>query len=102
MPKPGYVYILFNQPKGTLYTGVTSNLVGRVYQHREGTLDGFTKKYNIKKLGYYEAFDDISCAIVREKQIKSGSRAKKIQLIEESNPGWRDLWWDITGQSEVY
>ena len=101
MPKPGYTYIMFNKPKGTLYTGVTSDLVGRVYQHKEGTLDGFTKQYGVKKLGYYEIFSNISDAIIREKQIKAGSRAKKIALIEGNNPGWRDLWWDITGQSEM-
>ena len=99
MKKSGYVYILFNQRKGTLYTGVTSDLISRIYQHKNGTHDGFTKKFDITKLGHYEVFEDMRDAIAREKQIKSGSRGKKIQLIERSNPGWRDLWWDITGQA---
>ena len=73
-----YVYILFNKPNGTLYTGVTSNLVKRVYQHKHKLVDGFTKKYSVDKLGYFEVYEDIRFAIAREKQIKSGSRSKKI------------------------
>ena len=87
-----YVYILFNKPNGTLYTGVTSNLVKRVYQHKHKLVDGFTKKYSVDKLGYFEVYEDIRFAIAREKQIKSGSRSKKIGLIEKMNPNWIDLF----------
>ena len=95
MQKCGYIYILFNKRNGTLYTGVTSNLVQRIYQHKNKVIDGFSKKYNIDKLGYYEAFDDIESAIVREKQIKAGSRLNKIKLIESINPDWKDLYDSI-------
>ena len=95
MQKCGYIYILFNKRNGTLYTGVTSNLVQRIYQHKNKVIDGFSKKYNIDKLGYYEAFDDIESAIVREKQIKAGSRLNKIKLIESINPNWKDLYDSI-------
>ncbi len=77
----GYIYILFNKRNGTLYTGVTSNLVKRVYEHKNKLSDGFTRKYNIDKLGYYEVYDTIISAIEREKQLKGGSRKQKIQLI---------------------
>ena len=93
--KKGYVYILFNKPNGTLYTGVTSNLIKRVYEHKNKLVAGFTNKYGIDKLGYFESFDDINTAIVREKQIKAGSRKKKIMLIEKENSQWRDLYVDI-------
>ena len=95
MQKCGYIYILFNKRNGTLYTGVTSNLVQRIYQHKNKVIDGFPKKYNLDKLGYYEAFDDIESAIVREKQIKAGSRLNKIKLIESINPDWKDLYDSI-------
>ena len=95
MQKCGYIYILFNKRNGTLYTGVTSNLVQRIYQHNNKVIDGFSKKYNLDKLGYYEAFDDIESAIVREKQIKAGSRLNKIKLIESINPDWKDLYDSI-------
>ena len=88
----GYIYILFNKKNGTLYTGVTSNLIKRVYEHKNKFVDGFTKKYGIDKLGYYEIFDTIVSAIEREKQIKGGSRKQKIQLIESINPNWLDLY----------
>jgi putative endonuclease len=91
----GYVYILFNRPRGSLYTGVTSNLVARAYQHRTHQNDGFTRRYGVVKLGYYEVFDLIVDAIAREKQIKGGSRAKKIELIESKNPDWKDLFAEI-------
>lgn len=90
--KQAYIYILFNKRNGTLYTGVTSNLVKRVWEHKQKIVEGFTQKYNIDKLGYYEIFDDILKAIEREKQIKSGSRTKKIKLIESINPNWQDLY----------
>ncbi len=91
----GYVYILFNNKNGTLYTGVTSNLAKRIYEHKNKLVEGFTKKYNVDKLGYYECCDDILSAIAREKQIKAGSRKKKLELIEIHNPEWLDLYDDI-------
>lgn len=87
-----YVYILFNKRNGTLYVGVTSDLVKRVYEHKNKLVAGFTKKYNVDKLGYYEICDDIISAIEREKQLKAGSRANKINLIEKNNPEWEDLY----------
>jgi predicted GIY-YIG superfamily endonuclease len=80
---------------GTLYTGVTSNLVQRVWQHREGVGEGFTKRYGCKLLVWYELAATMDAAISREKQIKAGSRAKKLALIEADNPDWCDLWDDI-------
>ena len=91
----GYTYILFNKRNGTLYIGVTSNLVKRVYEHKNKLADGFTKKYNIDKLGYYEIFDDIEEAIIREKKLKGASRKKKLELIEMNNPNWLDLYYEI-------
>ena len=95
--KKGYVYILFNKRNGTLYTGITSDLVKRIYQHKQKFVEGFTKKYSIDKLGYYEISDNIESAIVREKQIKAGSRKDKLKLIESINPNWEDLYYNITG-----
>ena len=91
----GYTYILFNKRNGTLYIGVTSNLVKRVYEHKNKLADGFTKKYNIDKLGYYEIFDDIEEAIIKEKKLKGASRKKKLELIEMNNPNWLDLYYEI-------
>jgi putative endonuclease len=93
--KTGYVYIMTNKNNTVLYTGVTSDLVKRVYEHKNKLADGFTKKYNAVKLVYYEVFDDISEAIRREKQIKGGSRDNKVRLIESMNPRWDDLYDDI-------
>ena len=93
--KKGYIYILFNKKHGTLYVGVTSNLIKRVYEHKNKFVEGFTKKYGVDKLGYYEAFDDILHAIEREKQLKGGNRQKKIELIESLNPEWKDLYSEI-------
>ncbi|MCL2593511.1 MAG: GIY-YIG nuclease family protein [Defluviitaleaceae bacterium] len=93
--KQGYVYIMFNQKSGTLYTGVTSDLVKRVYEHKNGIFDGFTKQYGIDKLGYYEICGSVKDAILREKQIKAGSRKKKIELIEKQNPDWLDIYFTI-------
>jgi len=90
--KQGYVYILFNKRNGTLYVGVTSDLIKRVYEHKDKTADSFTKKYNVDKLGYYEVFNRIDDAITREKQIKSGNRKRKLSLIENMNPEWIDLY----------
>lgn len=84
-----------NQNNTTLYTGVTNNLKRRVYEHKEKLVDGFTKKYNICKLVYYEVFEDPENAILREKQIKGGSRQKKIDLITSINKGWHDLYEEI-------
>jgi putative endonuclease len=86
------VYIMASQRNGTLYTGVTSNLVQRAWQHREGLLPGFSTRYGCKLLVWYERHDDMTNAIEREKQIKAGSRKKKLALIETSNPDWRDLY----------
>jgi putative endonuclease len=89
--KTGYVYILFNKRNGTLYTGVTSNLIKRMFEHKNKLAIGFTGKYGTDKLGYYEIFDDIAEAIEREKQIKGGSRKDKLKLIKNANPDWKDL-----------
>ncbi len=86
-----FIYILFNKRNGTLYTGVTSDLKKRIYEHKNKTIEGFTYKYDVNKLGYYEEYNDIKNAIEREKQIKAGSRKKKIELIESMNPLWKDL-----------
>ena len=91
----GYVYILCNKKNGTLYTGVTSDLIKRIYEHKNKLVDGYTKKYGIDKLAYYEIYVDIVTAIEREKQIKAGSRKKKLDLIEINNPEWHDLYYDI-------
>lgn len=93
--KTGYVYILTNVSDEIIYTGVTSNLAKRVYEHKEKMVDGFTKKYNVNKLVYYEVFDNIESAIEREKQIKAGSRKKKIDLIESINSAYKDLYYGL-------
>ncbi|AMR28830.1 excinuclease ABC subunit C [Hymenobacter psoromatis] len=85
------VYILTNPYHTVLYVGVTNNLVRRVSEHKTGAVEGFTKKYNVSKLVYFETSPSIMQAIEREKQLKAGSRAKKLALIEEMNPAWRDL-----------
>ncbi len=93
--KSGYVYIMTNKNNTVLYTGVTSDLQKRVWQHREKLVEGFTKRYNVLKLVYYEACPDMSSAIAREKQLKGGSRQKKVDLIQGLNPEWRDLYDDL-------
>ena len=93
--KQPIVYIITNKKNGTFDTGVTSNLVQRIYQHKENLLEGFTKKYNCKMLVFYEVNENMESAILREKQIKAGSRQKKIKLIEDVNPEWRDLYNQI-------
>ena len=95
MPKRYCVYILTNQRNAVLYSGVTGELRRRVYQHREKLLPGFTSRYNVSKLVYYECTEDPSSAIAREKQIKAGSRRKKINLVTGFNPQWRDLFDDL-------
>ena len=89
------VYIMANRKNGALYTGVTSDLPQRVWQHREGLGDGFTKQYGCKRLVWYELRGTMEAAILREKQLKAGSRRKKIKLIEAMNPDWRDLFGEI-------
>ena len=95
MIKQPAVYMLASQPNGTLYTGVTNDLVRRVWEHRSDTLDGFTKKYGVHRLVYYELHASMIEAIRREKQIMKWRRAWKIELIEKENPEWRDLWPSI-------
>ena len=91
------VYILASAKNGTLYTGVTSDIVRRVWEHRNDLIDGFTKKYSIHLLVYYELHDEIVPAINREKQIKHWKREWKIRLIESQNPDWIDLWPELIG-----
>jgi putative endonuclease len=95
MNKQPAVYIVASKRNGTLYTGVTSNIVKRIWEHKNNLIEGFTKKYNIHRLIYFELHNDMSNAITREKQIKKWRRAWKLRLIEEHNPEWRDLWEDI-------
>ncbi len=95
MQKKGYTYILFNRKNGTLYTGVTSNLRKRIAQHKERKIDGFTKKYGIDKLGYFEEHSEIRLAIEREKVIKNLLRSKKIAMIQSINPNWNDLFFQL-------
>jgi len=90
-----YIYIMTNKSNTTIYIGVTSDLVKRVYEHKQKLLDGFTKKYNINKLVYYEVYSDISEAIKREKQLKTFKREWKNQLIDKDNKNWNDLYDDI-------
>ena len=91
MTKQGFVYIVTNKHNSVIYTGVSSNLYRRIYQHKNELVDGFTKKYKCDKLVWYEYGDSIEFAIGREKQIKAGSRKRKIALIEQMNPNWLDL-----------
>ena len=93
--KQYYIYILASNIGGTLYIGVTNDLIRRVYEHREKLAEGFTKRYNVARLVYFENHSDIEAAITREKQMKKWNRAWKIRLIEESNPNWDDLYNQI-------
>ncbi len=95
MEKVYAVYMMANKNNTVIYTGVTNNLHRRVYEHKEKLVDGFTKKYNTIKLVYYEVFTDIEEAIKREKQIKGGSRHKKIDLICKENKNWKDLYNEL-------
>ncbi len=95
MSRNSYVYILASRPNGTLYVGVTADLIRRTYQHREGLIAGFTKEYGVKQLVWYEIHDDIMQAITREKQIKEWKRHWKLRLIHGFNPQWRDLFLDL-------
>ena len=97
MEKQFVVYILASRRNGTLYVGVTSDLVKRVWEHRQGFVDGFTKEYGAKTLVWYEMHDTAESAITREKQLKKWNRAWKVRLIEEVNPYWNDLYSNLTG-----
>jgi putative endonuclease len=95
MNKHFYVYILASQRNGTLYVGVTSDLVRRVWEHKQKVVEGFTAKYGVDKLVYYEVHDSAETAILLEKRIKKWNRAWKLRIIEEMNPTWRDLYEEI-------
>lgn len=90
-----FVYILTNQRNGTLYIGVTNNLKRRIYEHKNDLLEGFTKKYGLRTLVYYETHENIESAIIREKQLKKWKRLWKLRIIEEKNPNWKDLYEEI-------
>ena len=89
------VYLLTNKPDGTLYTGVTSDLPRRMWQHKNKVMKGFSARYNLNRLVYFELLEDMYEAISREKQIKAGSRKAKIKLIDRNNPEWRDLYTEV-------
>jgi len=91
-----------SKKNGTLYTGMTNDLLFRVYEHKKDIKEGFTKKYNIKMLVYYEQTDDVSYAIEREKQLKWWRRKWKIELIETENPGWNDLYYELGGTDDLF
>jgi len=95
MHKQPAVYILASKQTGTLYIGVTSNLLKRAWEHKNDLVEGFTKRYGVHRLVYYELYDDIVSAIKREKQMKKWNRAWKLELIERQNSRWRDLWEEI-------
>ncbi|MCG3775530.1 MAG: hypothetical protein JW395_2371 [Nitrospira sp.] len=95
------VYMLASRRNGTLYTGVTSDLVKRIWEHRNDIVEGFTKRYGVHSLVYFELHDDMPEAIRREKQIKKWNRAWKIELIERTNPQWQDLWRSLTEGEEM-
>ncbi|MFA5175607.1 MAG: GIY-YIG nuclease family protein [Patescibacteria group bacterium] len=90
-----YAYILSNKKNGTLYIGITNNLIRRIYEHKNNLVEGFTKKYNVHNLVFYEQYDNINDAISREKQMKKWNRKWKIELIEKDNPNWRDLYEEL-------
>jgi putative endonuclease len=100
MPKQFYVYLLASRRDGVIYIGMTNNLVRRVWEHKTNAVDGFTKKYNVHRLVWYEVADTARAAITREKQLKKWNRAWKIQLIEKTNPEWRDLYDEIAGHDD--
>ena len=98
MSLPYYVYILASGQRGTLYIGVTNDLIRRVYEHRNDLIGGFTAEYGVHRLVYFEIHDDVREAIVREKQLKRWRRAWKIELIERQNEDWHDLWPGLAQQ----
>ena len=95
MKKAYYVYILASKRNGTLYIGVTNDLVRRVYEHKNDLVDGFAKKYAVHRLVYYERYEDVEETILREKRLKKWRRQWKVDLIEEENPEWKDLYEDL-------
>ena len=97
MEKHPAVYILASARNGTLYIGVTSNLIGRTWQHRQHLVEGFCKSYHVERLVWYELTEDMSAAIQREKQLKKWNRSWKVRLIEHMNPEWSDLWPGLAG-----
>ena len=101
MEKQPATYILASRTNGTLYVGVTSDLVGRIWQHRTHAVPGFTHRHCVTRLVWYELRPTMEATITREKRIKKWNRIWKMRLIEDSNPYWNDLWPDITGQSKV-
>lgn len=102
MSKYYYVYILTNIHNTVLYTGVTSNLIARVYHHKNKSISSFSSKYNLEKLVYYESYEDIQEAIKREKQLKGGSRKKKIELINRFNHEWEDIYSTICSKGDCF
>ena len=98
MEKQPCVYLLASSRNGTLYCGVTSDLVQRIWQHREHLAEGFTKRYDVIRLVWYELHPTMESAIQRERRIKKWNRAWKVRLIDAGNPSWRDLWADVSGQ----
>jgi putative endonuclease len=94
-PKQPAVYIMASGEQGTLYIGVTGSLKLRVWQHREGLVEGFTRRYGVKRLVWFDYHSDFPSAIAREKQLKKWTRVEKLALIESDNPGWRDRWEDL-------
>ncbi len=96
MTKQGYVYIITNKNNTTLYIGVTSNLIKRIWEHKNKVAEGFSKRYNLNKLVYYEYTDDIEAALNREKYLKGKTRKYKVELIESMNSNWKDLYDEIT------
>lgn len=95
MAKHSYTYILFSQRNGTLYIGVTNDLKRRVSEHKSKATPGFTQKYGVDKLGYFEEYNDVRFAIEREKVLKGWKRERKIKLLESMNPTWKDLYFDL-------
>ena len=95
MPKSYYVYILASKRNGTLYVGITDNLIKRVWEHKNDLADGFTKKYQVHRLVYFEETSDVLSAIAREKKLKRWKRQWKLELIEAKNPNWKDLYNDL-------
>jgi putative endonuclease len=93
--KKYFVYILANKKNGTIYVGITNSLLKRIYQHKNDLIDGFTKKYSVHDLVYYEEYDDVRNAITREKQIKKWNRKWKLELFEKDNPMWRDRYEEL-------
>ncbi len=96
MRKQGFIYIITNYSNSTLYIGVTSNLIKRIWEHKNQVVNGFSKRYKLEKLVYFEQCDSIETAILREKFLKGKTRKYKISLIEKENPVWKDLYEDIT------